>query len=213
MLPKDIFKLHTHIGLDLDETLAETFPGFLENAHKLWLLTNCLTIEDIHNHDIYEVSSHNITLEQVSFIWEKFGEVTSDPRSVPIVPFAREGFQLMKQKNIQLSVITARNDTDPLKKRRTLDWLGYHFPEIGETDISFVNHYHRDARPKSEVCKAKWVTLLIDDHIGNAQDLALAGLSTIILDRPWNRHVEFEHPLVYRVKDWQEIIHHLELYG
>jgi hypothetical protein len=174
---------------------------------------NCVTIEDIHNHDIYEVSSHNITLEQVSFIWEKFGEVTSDPRSVPIVPFAREGFQLMKQKNMTLSVITARNDTDPLKKKRTLDWLGYHFPEIGETDISFVNHYHRDARPKSEVCKARGVTLLIDDHIGNARDLAAAGLSTIILDRPWNRHIVYEHPLVHRVKDWEEIIHHLELYG
>ena len=56
------------------------------------------------------------------------------------------------------------------------------------------------------------MTLLIDDHIGNAQDLAQAGLTTIILDRPWNRHIEFQHPFVYRVKDWQEIIHHLQSY-
>jgi hypothetical protein len=39
MLPKNLFASHTHIGLDLDETLASTVGGFLDMAHQMGMMT------------------------------------------------------------------------------------------------------------------------------------------------------------------------------
>ena len=50
---------------------------------------------------------------------------------------------------------------------------------------------------------------MIDDHIENARDLAANNIVTILLEKPWNRDHIINHPLVYRVKDWQEIIESL----
>lgn len=46
---------------------------------------------------------------------------------------------------------------------------------------------------------------MIDDAMENAHELTMNGISCILLEKPWNRHVEFEHPLLYRVKNWNEI--------
>ena len=51
---------------------------------------------------------------------------------------------------------------------------------------------------------------MIDDHIENARDLCREGISMILLEKPWNRNEDFEHPLLYRAKNWQEIIKSLE---
>jgi uncharacterized HAD superfamily protein len=51
---------------------------------------------------------------------------------------------------------------------------------------------------------------MIDDGLHNALDLAEHGIVCILLDKPWNRKDEADHPLIYRVQDWQEIIDNLE---
>lgn len=89
---------------------------------------------------------------------------------------------------------------------RTKSWVNAHFPEIGASHIAFVNHFYTDARPKSHACKEMNITLMIDDSIENVYDLAEAGIFCILLEKPWNRDIPFEHHLVYRVKDWYEII-------
>jgi hypothetical protein len=47
MLPKDIFKHHTHIGLDLDETLAESTIDMLHKLHRLGQLHSIQDFEQI----------------------------------------------------------------------------------------------------------------------------------------------------------------------
>jgi hypothetical protein len=43
---------HSHIGLDLDETLASTFPGFLDYCHSRGYLLHIPSIEDITRYDM-----------------------------------------------------------------------------------------------------------------------------------------------------------------
>lgn len=56
------------------------------------------------------------------------------------------------------------------------------------------------------VCKDYDITLMIDDAIENAYELCDAGIYTILLEKPWNRDIVYEHPLLTRVKHWGEII-------
>lgn len=45
MLPKDIFDRHTHIGLDLDDTLAATAKHMLSELHGRGKFLSIPTIE------------------------------------------------------------------------------------------------------------------------------------------------------------------------
>jgi 5' nucleotidase, deoxy (Pyrimidine), cytosolic type C protein (NT5C) len=113
------------------------------------------------------------------------------------------------QHGAQCAIITARNGNDPVKRKMTIEWVSYHFPDISLSDLHFVNHYSDESLPKSSVCKNLGITLLIDDHIDNARDMIDTGLSVILLEKPWNRDIIFDHPNLYRVKNWQEIINNL----
>lgn len=47
---------------------------------------------------------------------------------------------------------------------------------------------------------------MIDDAMENAHELTNNGISCILLERPWNRDANLDHPLLHRVKNWKEII-------
>ncbi len=200
---------HTNIGLDLDETLAATFSEYLKYAHTQSRLLMCKTIEDFTNHDIFDDPKFEITKEECIELWHKYGMNITWPTDTPLVHGSRKWVEMLRSAGKRYSIITARNGNDQIKKRRTLDWVGYYFGEIPESDIHFVNHYSTEALPKSAVCKTLGIDLMIDDHIENARDLATNNIVTILLEKPWNRHDTFDHPLIYRVKDWEEIIESL----
>lgn len=87
---------HTHIGLDLDETLAATVEGFLEFSHSRGLLLDVASIEDIHAHDL-SVVSPGITREQGIEMWEAYGRSTLSPESIPVVDYALEGTRKLSE--------------------------------------------------------------------------------------------------------------------
>ena len=69
MLPHNIFDLHTHIGLDLDETLASTVEGMLAHAHSSGELLMCKSIDDVCHYDLTKIDSE-LSVEEASHIWE-----------------------------------------------------------------------------------------------------------------------------------------------
>ncbi len=210
MLPKDIFKKHQHIGIDLDETLANTFSGMLMVAHSMWKLLHCTSIEQFYVHDLYEDPSFLISKEEMYDIWHEYNLRTQKPEDVTVAEGAIYGVRRLMDTGIKCSIVTARSGNDALKKQITLNWVACYFPEITMDNIYFVNHYNEDALPKSVVCKNKGITLLIDDHMGNAHDMVGAGLSMILLEKPWNKNILDEYSQLYRVKNWQEIIDNLQ---
>ncbi len=209
MLPKNIFVWHQHIGLDLDETLASTFAGMLQVAHSLNKLIACQSIEDLVVHDIFEDPSFGVTRDEMIDIWHQYGLSIKKPEDTLVVDWALGWVKLLIQSGIQCSIITARNGNDPIKRKMTLEWLEYYFPEINPDNVYFVNHYSEQSLPKSTVCKNLGITLLVDDHIDNARDMTAAWFSMILLEKPWNRAIEFDHPSLYRAQNWHEIIDNL----
>lgn len=211
MTPKDIFQHHSHIGIDIDETLASTIPGLLEHSHNQWKLLNISDAESITKYDFSLIDS-NITPEEARNLWESYGKSTIDPTHVPVIPYAKEWVEYLLMKWKKISIITARSDKESWKVERTQKWIEKYFPEIGADNITFVNHFSEGSRPKSEVCKNKWITLHVDDSLEVAYDLSSVWIHCILLDKPWNRYTDFHHPLVHRVDDWREIIDNLKLY-
>lgn len=209
MLPTNTITQHEHIGLDLDETLASTFAGMLRVAHSVGKLLACQSIEDFVIHDIFEDPSFGVTRDEMIEIWHQYNISIKKPEDTMVIKGALQWVKLLMKNGIKCSIITARNGNDPLKRKMTLEWLERYFPEIHSSNIHFVNHYSEQSLPKSAVCKNLGITLLIDDHIDNARDMIAAWFSMILLEKPWNRSITFDHPNLHRVQDWQEIIDNL----
>jgi hypothetical protein len=200
---------HTHIWLDIDETLANTVSGMLEYAWSINQLTHITSIEEIEKYDASWLGGH-ITPEEVMKIWEWYGKNTQNPDDVTPIEWALEWVRGLHNLGKMLSIITARSDHESWKTERTTRWVRSHFAFLDDAPIYFVNHFSTDARPKSEVCKEISVSLMIDDAMENAHELCSAWISCILLEKPWNRYADFEHPLLYRAKDWYEILDSLK---
>jgi hypothetical protein len=179
----------------------------LEEAHHLGKLQHIRTIADVTAYDITKLDA-SISLEEANAIWESYGKKTPEPHHIKHEKDARAWVDHLLHHGKLLSVITARSDDGTWKRPRTMKWIAHHFPEI--QTVHFVNHFSKEARPKSLVCGKYHITLMIDDSIENAIDLCEAWVSTILLEKPWNRDVDFEHPLLYRAKDWWAIIDSLK---
>jgi hypothetical protein len=81
---------HTHIGLDLDETLASTFSGMLKVAHSLGKLTHCESIESFTIHDIFLDPYFNVTREEMIAVWHEYGMRKTLPQDEEVVNRSQE---------------------------------------------------------------------------------------------------------------------------
>lgn len=201
MLPKNIFKRHTHIGIDLDDTLANTLSWFLEVAHQMGKLMNYSSIEEIHNYNIVSDPSSHISEMEVEAIWNTYWSNPSYPYTDI---FAYKTLRALISTNTQCAIITARNMNDIRKFEQTKTIIHRDFPFLWE-EIYFINHYNGEKGKKSKTCKELGISLLIDDTFDNVKDMIDNGLSAILLEKPWNRDIPFSHENLYRVKNWEEI--------
>lgn len=94
----------------------------------------------------------------------------------------------------------------PEKRRGTIAWSEKYFPYIPEDHVFFANHMTQMEVTKSSFMKVHDITLLIDDNIKNAYDAVENGIACILVEKPWNRHDTYKHPLLQRVKSWKDII-------
>ena len=198
------WKKHHHIGLDLDETLAATMSGMLEYSHSIGKLLHITHLDQIHKHDTSWLGS-DITPEEAIALWEGYGKSTPHPYDVLPIEDALEGVRKLHEIGKNIAIVTARSDKEPWKVERTHLWVRWHLGFLAHDRIYFVNHFSEDARPKSEICKKMYISLMIDDAMENAYELVRNDISCILLEKPWNRDVEFDHPLLYRAKNWKEI--------
>ncbi len=199
MIIWELLSLHTHIGLDIDDTLTNTMEDWLAKFHKDGKLLHIKDVEGIRFFEWSESIFEGITKEEYMEFWWKHSL-----SELPPYTDAQKWVQTFIKHGKILSVITARNEVDH-KKDASL-WIEKHFPEIQENNIYFANHQRGWSIPKSEICKKYGITLMIDDAFHNAVDLIENDITCILLEKPWNREKILSHPLLYRVKDWNEII-------
>lgn len=204
MTPRDFLYQHTHIAIDLDDTLIDTFSSFLTVSHTVGKLLKCSRIEDITNYRLEENKHLHLDRNEVELLWKNYWNNIMSYGDIPPIPYSYQTIKMIQQKWIQCSLVTARNWSDPQKRKHTEMLVCSYFPELFH-EIHYSNHYEWESRRKSEICKELWITLLIDDAFENALDMIENGLSVILMEKPWNREIQFEHKNLLRVKNWEEI--------
>lgn len=71
MLPKDIFHKHTYIGLDLDETLAESTLDMFKKLQEQGQLHDIKNFEEIDNFEWHTFPSCTWTKEEMHDFYRK----------------------------------------------------------------------------------------------------------------------------------------------
>lgn len=200
--------LHQHqsIGIDVDEVLAATFRWMLHLAHQHGYAEQWQSFEDMREYDFFLDPALGMTKDDSIWLWDLYWQQDAGPKNAALVPYAREGVQLLAQMQKELYAITARSSENQHKFRGTHEWMQRHFPQIERNQIFFANHFSSQEVPKSLLCQAHDITLMIDDSLQNAVDLTTHGITCILFERPWNRDKVYTHPLLVRIGGWHDII-------
>jgi hypothetical protein len=85
----------------------------------------------------------------------------------------------------------------------TKKWVETHFPWIF-SDYLFMEQHTENEVPKSQLCKEKWVQVLVDDCASNIYDMNGVWMPWFLLDKPRNKW-EKDSELLHRVYSRDEI--------
>jgi len=184
------------IWVDCDEVLSETIDELLKRSP---LKDKWIQRSDITSYDLFEVEKIWLTKDETidAFYW-----LFDSPEYMQIQPvsWAYEKLYERKQAGHILFVVTARNRPyEELTRKR----VETHFPWIF-SDFLFMNIYTENEIPKSQLCKDKWIQVLIDDNAKNIHDMNSVWMPCFLFDKPWNQWVE-DTELLHRVYSRDEI--------
>jgi hypothetical protein len=184
------------IWVDCDEVLSETMDELLKRSP---LKEKWIKKTDITSYDIYEVKKIWMTLEEAINLFFWFFESPEYYLAQP-VSWAYEKLYERKQAWHTLFVVTARKKPHEEQTRKRVE---AHFPWIF-SDYLFMGQYTENEIPKSQLCKDKWIQLLIDDNTFNIYDMNWVWIPWFLLDKPRNQWVE-DSELLHRVYSRDEI--------
>lgn len=187
-----------NIGIDIDDTISDTYTTLLEYAQKYTLeeLKKNPTFDNtkITNHSYIE-SMHNWTKEEMIKFWNKY--YAKILRNVHIKTFATEKIEKLKEKGHKIYLITARWDmnNDNIKEI-TLEWLRNNNVQY---DDFFMN-----AEEKLKIVKDKNIDVFIDDSFDNCKSIAYGSNARVFLmDARANQNLEDEK--ITRVYSWPHV--------
>src|SRR3989344_278504 len=195
-----------NIGVDIDEVLAELTEAFLEYHNHTY--GTSFKKKDMFSYAYHEVigGTEEETKKKLMTFFD-----TDFFRNIKTVHGAKEAIALLAQKH-KLSVITARPH---FIRQQTEHLIESHFPKYFST-ITLTNQWHGAGakRYKSEVCKERKVSIMIDDSLYHAKDCAAQGIHVLLIDinYPWNHTSEKLPENIKRVQSWKEIITEINNY-
>ena len=184
------------IWVDCDEVLSETTDELLKRSP---LKEKWIEKSDIISYELYEVQKIWLTKAEAIQAFNWFFESPDYFQAQP-VSWAYEKLYERKEAWHILFVVTARNKPYEEKTRK---WVETHFPWIF-SDFLFMNMYTENEIPKSQLCKQKWIQVLIDDSAKNIHDMNWVWMPWFLLDKPRNQWVE-DTDLLHRVYSRDEI--------
>ena len=162
------------IWVDCDEVLSETINELLKRSP---LKEKWIKKSDITSYEIYEVEKVWLTKEDAIQTFYSFFESPEYFQTQP-VSWAYEKLYERKQAGHTLFVVTARKKPHEAQTRKRVET---HFPWIF-SDYLFMNIYTENEIPKSQLCKDKWIQVLIDDSANNIRDMNSVWMPCFLLD-------------------------------
>lgn len=189
------------IAIDLDETLAELVEGSLA-FHNFQIKWIPLIKEEIEDYYIHNIKRLWLTKEDTDEWFYKF--IYSDAmHDIWITPWAKQKIEELKKKWYQLCILTARIEETANLTRK---WIDRNIPWIfSQTNIIFANYHTEKARPKREICKEIWASIMIEDNLQFAEELAKNWITTYLLKKPRNKQYKNTNPKIIAV-NWREEI-------
>ena len=188
-----------NIGIDIDDTISETFETLLPYAQKY-------TIEDLKreskvhmdgnlgNH-FYIVYMNDWNEQEATAFWSKYyGEIL---RNLNIKTFASDVIKKLKEQGHKIYLITARWDMpNDNVKEITQKWLEQKNVKYDELIINASN--------KLKIVKEKNIDIFIDDSFKNCKAIAdNSNIKVYIMNSRVNGNLEDER--IKRVFSWPEI--------
>jgi len=184
------------IWVDCDEVLCETLDELLKRPP---LKEKKIQKSDITSYEIYEIKKVWLTKQEAIHAFYSFFESPEYYQAQPVF-WAYEKLYERKQSWHTLFVVTARNKPYEWETRKRVET---HFPGIF-SDFLFMNIHTENEIPKSQLCRDKWIQVLIDDNTFNIHDMNWVWIPWFLLDKPWNQWVE-DSELLHRVYSRDEI--------
>jgi len=188
-----------HIGLDLDEVVAEFFDEVIKFYHKK--TGELHKKENMKSYNFWEL--WDISREEAVNLIEDFHENHNVDTITPVEK-AIESVNHLLTKN-KITIITAR----PSKfKHKVESWLNKHFPEAN-LEVIYASGFHGNQyKTKPQICKDINVDLIIEDSLQTAKECATKGIKVILFDKPWNQSQEQEN--ITRVFHWPQAVKEIE---
>lgn len=188
-----------NIGIDIDDTISETFETMLPYAQKY-------TLEELKrepkinmNQDFldhfYIVKMNGWQEQEAINFWSKYyGEII---QKVNIKKFASEVINKLKQEGHKIYLITARwNMPNDNIQGITKQWLTENNIEYDELIIN--------ASDKLKVVKEKNINLFIDDSFTNCKSIAENSSAKVYMMTS-KINGNLEHEKIKRVYSWTEV--------
>lgn len=188
-----------NIGIDIDDTIADTFATLLPYSQKFAIedlkSTQKLNYKCECNNHLYIEAMNNWNEEESKKFWDKYyGEMLE---KLDIKKFAAEVINKLKEDGNKIYLITARWHMDNCDtKQITIDWLKANNIQYDELLV--------DVNDKLEIAIQKKIDIFIDDsfkhctNIANNSDIKVYMMNS-------NANASFEDKKVERVFSWPEI--------
>ena len=187
-----------NIGIDIDDTISDTYTTLLEYAQKY-------TIEELKRNPIldntkmtnhsYIESMHHWKKEEALKFWNKYyAEIL---RKVHIKTFAVDEIKKLKEKGHKIYLITARWDMENKNiKEITLEWLK-------NNDVQY-DEFFMNAEEKLKVVREKNIDVFVDDSFNNCKSIAYGSNAKVFLmDTRVNQDLQDEK--ITRVYSWPHL--------
>jgi len=184
------------IGIDVDDVLAESLPGYLEAFRQRF--GHEVKIEEA----AWEIFRRYPEISAAQ-MWGFFSELEASDflGTRPLYPEAVEAVRTLSASGHRLFVVTGRLSQHREHTRRLLERAGL----LGV----FEELAHRDGQPapeyKTRMVRELRLDLLIEDELHVALAAAAVPIPILLFDRPWNQG---ELPVgITRVTDWSQVLH------
>lgn len=131
-------------------------------------------------------------------------------QDIPCIPGAKRALDILQKSGFELVIVTSRQHAI---EQATRKWVQKHYPGIFR-DIAFGNHWGKEGKKtsKKDICVALGASVLIDDNLSYATEVAAVGIEAILFDLDgeygWNKtHNNAPDPDgVVRVKSWDDVL-------
>lgn len=183
------------IGVDVDDVLAESLPGYLEAFRRRF--GHEVRIQDAG----WEIFRRYPEISATQ-MWGFFSELEASDflATRPVYPEAAHAMRTLAAEGHRLFVVTGRLSQHREHTRRMLQQAG--LLELFEQVV------HRDGEPSAEykprIVRELKLDLLIEDELHVALAAADVPTPVLLLDRPWNQ--ADLPPGITRVTDWDQVL-------